>query len=127
MAFLIASAAESTLFTTPRLMPFESARPIPMMSRVPSSMSSPTMADTFDVPTSRPTRYLSLRAMLTPLSVAFCRADKHAIEPQLEVVDRPHVLANTSLCLLVHLQPFQELRVAEVQLGGFADQEDDGV
>ena len=69
MAFLMASAAESTLLTTPRRMPFDSARPIPMMSRLPSSMTSPTMAATFDVPTSSPTRYRSLRAMLTPWSL----------------------------------------------------------
>ena len=62
-AFLMASAAESTLLTTPRRMPFDSARPMPMMSRPPSSITSPTMADTLDVPTSSPTRYRSLRAM----------------------------------------------------------------
>src|SRR5262245_9512012 len=59
----MASAAESTLLTTPRRMPFDSARPIPMMSRPPSSITSPTMAETVEVPTSRPTMYRSLRAI----------------------------------------------------------------
>ncbi len=62
-ARLIASAAESTLLTTPRRMPFDSARPMPMMSRPPSSMTSPTITATLAVPTSSPTRYRSLRAI----------------------------------------------------------------
>ena len=49
------AAAESTLLTTPRRIPFDSARPMPMMSSPPSSMISPTMAATLEVPTSRPT------------------------------------------------------------------------
>ena len=61
---LIDSTAASRLTTTPRRMPFESARPMPMMSSPPSSVISPTMAAIFDVPTSSPTRYRSLRATL---------------------------------------------------------------
>ena len=67
IAFLIDSTAASRLTTTPRRMPRESARPMPMMSSPPSSVISPTMAVTFDVPTSSPTRYRSLRATV-PLS-----------------------------------------------------------
>ena len=55
MARLIESTPASRLTTSPRLMPRESAVPMPMTSTPPSSTSSPTMAVTFDVPTSRPT------------------------------------------------------------------------
>ena len=70
IAFLIDSTAASRLTTTPRRMPCESARPMPMMSRPPSSVISPTMAAIFDVPTSSPTRYRSLRATGSPFRAA---------------------------------------------------------
>ena len=66
IAFLIDSTAASRLTTTPRRMPLDSARPSPMMSSPPSSVISPTMAAIFEVPTSRPTRYRSLRATGSP-------------------------------------------------------------
>ena len=55
-AFLIESTAASRLTITPRRMPRDSATPMPTTSRPPSSTISPTMAQTFDVPTSSPTR-----------------------------------------------------------------------
>src|SRR5882672_7465910 len=64
IAFLIESTAASTLTTTPRLMPRDSATPMPTTSSVPSSRLSPTTAVTREVPTSRPTRYRSLRGTL---------------------------------------------------------------
>ena len=65
--FLIESTAASRLTTTPRLSPLDSARPMPMTSRPPPSTTSPTTVQTFDVPMSRPTMYLSLRATPTAL------------------------------------------------------------
>ena len=62
IAFLIDSTAASRLTTTPRRMPRDSATPSPTISSRPPSSISPTTAVTFDVPTSRPTRYRSLRA-----------------------------------------------------------------
>jgi hypothetical protein len=56
IAFLIESTAASRFTTTPRLMPFDSATPMPTTSRLPSSRLSPTTAQTLDVPTSSPTR-----------------------------------------------------------------------
>ena len=76
IAFLIDSTAASRFTTTPRRIPRESARPIPMMSSPPSSVISPTMAEIFDVPTSRPTRYRSLRATTVPL---FLQATRPAL------------------------------------------------
>ena len=55
IAFLIDSTAASRLTTTPRRMPCDSATPMPTTSRLPSSSISPTMAATFEVPTSSPT------------------------------------------------------------------------
>ena len=75
IAFLIDSTAASTLMTTPRRMPFESARPMPMMSSPPSSVISPTIAVIFDVPTSSPTRYRSFRATGSPFARCACRRD----------------------------------------------------
>ena len=51
---------ESMLTTTPRFRPREGCEPTPTTSMVPSAISSPTMATTFDVPMSSPTiRFLS--------------------------------------------------------------------
>src|SRR5512137_894101 len=51
---------ESMLTTTPRFSPREGCEPTPTTSIVPSAVSSPTMATTFDVPMSSPTsRFLS--------------------------------------------------------------------
>ena len=58
--------AASRFTTTPRFIPCASTTPMPMMSSSPSSMISPTIAVIFDVPTSRPTRYRSLRATYPP-------------------------------------------------------------
>ncbi len=68
MAFLTDSTAASRFTTTPRRIPCASATPIPIMSSPPSSIISPTMAVIFDVPTSRPTRYRSLRATHPPFN-----------------------------------------------------------
>src|SRR5688572_29799827 len=93
IAFLIESTAASRLTTTPRLMPRDSATPMPTMSRMPSSRHSPTTAQTFEVPTSSPTRYRSLRATPPP----FRRPDVHALtEAQIHVVDVRHALAKRS-------------------------------
>ena len=56
IAFLIDSTASSRFTTAPRRMPLASAVPIPMISTPPSSVTSPTIAATLVVPTSRPTR-----------------------------------------------------------------------
>src|SRR5262245_36047202 len=60
------STAVARLTTMPRLMPRDSATPIPTISSPPPSTVSPTTAVTFEVPTSSPTRYRSLRATLPP-------------------------------------------------------------
>ena len=65
-AFLIESTAASRLTTTPRLMPRDSATPMPTMSQRPSSKVSATTHVTVEVPTSRPTTYRSLRATSPP-------------------------------------------------------------
>ena len=67
IAFLIDSTAVSRLTTRPRRIPSDSATPIPTTCRPPSDGSA-TMAVVFDVPTSRPTRYRSLRATPPPAS-----------------------------------------------------------
>src|SRR5581483_5443268 len=104
--FLIESTAASRLTTTPRLIPFDSATPRPTISRRSPSRISATTAVTFQVPTSRPTRYRSLRATgiphaQPPALPPFCRlhrrpaATRHVhgphvdavVEPQVDVVD----------------------------------------
>src|SRR6476659_503754 len=77
IAFLIASTAASTFTTTPRRMPADSATPMPTTSRPPLSSTSPTTAVTFDVPTSRPTTYLSLRATEPPVLSRLRRPCRH--------------------------------------------------
>src|SRR5262245_7020257 len=124
IARLIASAAESTLLTTPRRMPLDSARPMPMMSRLPASMISPTTADTFDVPTSSPTRYLSLRAMRYP---------RRLLPIQLVAVSQIHVVVDRELRsnarrrLHPSLQPLQKILVSEVERRRLVAQRHDGV
>ena len=81
IAFLIDSTAASRLTTTPRRMPLESASPIPMMSSPPSSVISPTMAVILEVPTSRPTRYRSLRATDPPSVRCACRRRTWPLPP----------------------------------------------
>src|SRR5512133_2833079 len=55
MARLIEATVASMLTTTPLRSPFDGCEPMPMMS-MPSSVTSPTMAQIFVVPMSRPTR-----------------------------------------------------------------------
>src|SRR5829696_6755287 len=62
IARLIEATVASMLTTTPFRSPFEGCVPIPMMS-MPSSVTSPTMAQIFVVPMSRPTRMSPLFAM----------------------------------------------------------------
>jgi hypothetical protein len=70
-AFLIESTAASRFTTTPRLMPRDSATPMPTTSHRPSSNVSATTHVTVEVPTSSPTTYRSLRA--TDISNGQCR------------------------------------------------------
>src|SRR4249919_2730095 len=122
MAFLMESTAASRFTTTPRRMPRDSATPMPTMSRPFPSRISPTTADTFEVPTSSPTRYRSFRANSTPprqtrrpaqpsyfclLTSAFLLLPSYfrlltslgrphvdaIVEPQIHVVDVSHALA----------------------------------
>src|SRR5690242_20675934 len=62
IARLIEATVASMLTTTPLRSPFDGCEPIPMMS-MPSSVTSPTMAQIFVVPMSRPTRMSPLFAM----------------------------------------------------------------
>src|SRR5688572_15800424 len=124
IAFLIESTAASRLTTAPRLIPRDSATPIPTMSRLPSSMHSPTTAQTFEVPTSSPTRYRSLRATPPP----FCRPDVHALaEAQVHVVDVGHALAKRRREIQIGLQPLCELLLANAHEHGVALQQHDRV
>ena len=147
IAFLIDSTAASRLTTTPRLMPRDSATPMPTMSRLPSSRLSPTTQQTVDVPTSSPTTYRSLRATrysprrrrgrrscapdlaVVSATVASSRSaagprlrpDVHAlVEPQVDVVDVRHALAQRRRQVEVRLQPLDELVVAEAHQRGVA-------
>src|SRR5690606_21569049 len=47
---------DSMFTTTPRFKPRDGEDPKPITSTLPSDETSPTIATTFDVPTSRPTR-----------------------------------------------------------------------
>src|SRR5690606_26220440 len=47
---------DSMFTTTPRFSPRDGEEPKPITSTLPSGDTSPTIATTFDVPTSRPTR-----------------------------------------------------------------------
>src|SRR5512146_204557 len=69
IARLIEATVASMLTTTPLRSPFEGCVPMPMMS-MPSSVTSPTMAQILVVPMSRPTRMSPLFAMFTSGRVA---------------------------------------------------------
>src|SRR5690606_26435383 len=56
---------DSMFTTTPRFKPRDGDEPKPMTSIFPSGDSSPTIATTFDVPTSRPTRSLRSSRLAT--------------------------------------------------------------
>src|SRR5271168_16208 len=72
---------DSILTTTPFFRPREGWLPMPMISRTPSALISPTMATTLLVPMSRPTnRFRSERLAMNPLQplrvgvvAMFCR------------------------------------------------------
>ena len=73
IARLIEATVASMLTTTPLRSPFDGCVPMPMMS-MPSSVTSPTMAQILVVPMSRPTRMSPLFAMFTSGRVALSRA-----------------------------------------------------
>src|SRR6266540_3854111 len=66
----------------PRRVPFIGAVPLPMISRCPRSLTSPTSTQTFDVPRSRATTYFSsvlgMRCLLVRNLRALCRHDCRA-------------------------------------------------
>src|SRR5215208_1213825 len=125
IAFLIESTAASRLTTTPRLMPRDSATPMPTTCRLLSSMPSQTTQTTVDVPTSSPTMYRSLRATLSPSAGG---ADVHAfIEPQIDVVDLGYALAQRGDQIDVGLDAFDELFRADMHERGVVLEHDDRV
>src|SRR5262249_17997215 len=78
-AFLIDSTVLSMLMMTPLRRPCEMCEPTPMIS-TPRSLISPTTAQTFDVPMSRPTTMLFRFAMLRSSSPsALSHARDHLI------------------------------------------------
>src|SRR5262249_26081348 len=140
IAFLIESTAASRLTTTPRLMPRDSAVPMPTMSRPAPSSISPTTAVTFEVPTSSPTRYRSFRATQPPLALAplaqqlfLPRGQARrphvdaVVEPQVDVVDLGDPLAERRRQIQVRLQALQELVLAEQDHRRVAGQDHRGV
>src|SRR5688572_14317569 len=140
IAFLIESTAPSRLTTTPRLMPRDSAAPMPTMSRPPSSSASPTMQTTAEVPTSSPTRYRSLRAMrlllfLPPDGGSHRRLGsrplwlhEHALAvAQIDGIDLRHVLAQPRSQVEIKLDAFGEVVVAGVNERGVVLEDHDGV
>src|SRR5689334_635947 len=116
-------------------MPRESARPMPMMSSPPSPVISPTIAEIFDVPTSSPTRYRSLRATRSsvlqalhrrsgirpstsgPLVRGLDRPDDQLIaKPEIHVIDvLHHPLTQRGGHIHVRLQSFEKPLLAEMQ------------
>src|SRR5688572_13473678 len=125
MAFLIESTAASRLTTTPRLMPRDSATPMPTTCRLLSSMPSPTTQTTVDVPTSSPTMYRSLRATLSPSAGG---ADVHAfVEPQIDIVDLGYALAQRRGQIDIRLHALDEFLAADVDQRGVVLEDDDGV
>src|SRR5215510_13815022 len=125
IAFLIESTAASRLTTTPRLMPRDSATPMPTTCRLLSSMPSQTTQTTVDVPTSSPTMYRSLRATLSPSAGG---ADVHAfIEPQIDVVDLRNALAQRGNQIEVRLHALDKLLGADVHERGVVLEHDDGI
>src|SRR5687768_11676003 len=148
IAFLIESTAPSRLTTTPRLIPRDSATPIPTMSRLPSSSVSPTMQTTADVPTSSPTTYRSLRAMrlllflppeggshrrcaLVPrcaLLPRCARLDEHVVaEPQVHRIDPGNVLVQSLREVEIRLHAIGEVVVAGVKLDAVVLQNHHGI
>src|SRR5438552_4019581 len=132
------STAASTLTTTPRLMPRDSATPMPTTSSVPSSMLSPTTVVTREVPTSRPTRYRSLRATGPPLPAGsnrtrppLCSCSRpyvHAlVESQIHVVNRRNALAKRGREVKIRLKPLGKLLRADAYQRGVTLQDENGV
>src|SRR5262245_1327611 len=116
IAFLIESTAASRLTTTPRLMPRDSATPIPTTCRLLSSMPSQTTQTTVDVPTSSPTIYRSLRATLSPSAGG---ADVHAfVESQIDVVNLGYSLAQRRDQIDVGLDALDKLLRADMDEHG---------
>src|SRR5436309_807895 len=62
---MLAPAASRSM-TSPLRTPSDSAWPTPMMLMPPPSTTSPTMAQTFEVPTSKPTMICSFARMRVP-------------------------------------------------------------
>src|SRR4051812_36167357 len=152
IAFLIDSTAASRLTTTPRRMPRDSATPSPTISRRSPSRISPTTAVTFEVPTSRPTRYRSLRATLPPgyrlkhitLPPSPARADAVSLrlisrfvpgslgwsnvdailEPYVDMINLNHSLAQRRRKLQITFEPLEKLTVTERNHGGGAREND---
>ena len=104
----------------PRRTPRASARPMPITSRPPASVFSPTTAATFDVPTSSPTRYRSRLLTRPPLGSLFVarpfgvatlrRPHVHPlVEANVHVVDVGHPRAQRRRHFEIGLQPFGEL------------------
>src|SRR5262245_49093555 len=111
IAFLIESTAASRLTTTPRLMPRDSATPMPTTCRLWSSMPSQTTQTTVEVPTSSPTMYRSLRATLSPSTG---RPDIHTlVEPEIDGVDLGNALTQCGDEVDVRLNPFGEALFAD--------------
>src|SRR6185436_486613 len=145
IAFLIDSTAASRFTTTPRLMPRDSATPIPTTSSRPSSCPSATTQQTVEVPTSSPTRYRSFRAtslLSSWLGSARSRPglghgvlrgsragpDVHVLpKPQIDVVDVVHPVAQRVRHIHVGLQPLRELLGAEPDDHRVTVQQDDSV
>src|SRR5687767_4065419 len=124
MAFLIESTAASRLTTTPRLMPRDSATPMPTTSRVPSSRQSPTTAHTVDVPTSSPTRYRSLR-FTNPPDYGF--HGNLSAKTHVDVVKWRRPFPERRCDIEIGLQSFDELGVPEADHGDVAFEDDDGI
>src|SRR5882672_5129778 len=149
IAFLIESTAASRFTTTPRRMPRDSATPSPTTSSPSPPTSSATTAVTLDVPTSSPTRYRSLRATLPPEfdsdlplvpgslrrrsgapALALFGRGPHVdsiVEPQVDVIDVLHPLAQRRRQLEIRLQPRKKLVLAEVDDGRIARENDRGI
>src|SRR5438128_2218653 len=132
------STAASTLTTTPRLMPRDSATPMPTTSSVPSPMLSPTTVVTREVPTSRPTRYRSFRATGPPLPagsnrtrppLCSCRGPYvHAlVKAKIDVVNRRNAFAKRGREVEIRLQPLDKLLRADAYQRGVALQDEHGV
>src|SRR6266540_4430595 len=107
IARLIEATVASMFTTTPFLSPFDGCVPMPMMS-MPSSVTSPTIAQIFVVPMSKPTRMSPLFAMIT--SRAF-RASRFALMTPSRAL--PTVIANPTG--EPHRHPVRATAVLEVE------------